>query len=98
MCAYIKFLCDNICANRVIIVSPGNDVAVISLFQCVANLIFLDALWFKTGTVDDQRYIPVQVLASELGLPICCLLPTMHAGCDFVSIRKRRYTLFYKIP
>ena len=55
---------------RVIIVSPDSDVAVISLYQSVTNLTFLDALWFKTGTGDDQRYIPIHVLASELVLTL----------------------------
>ena len=63
MFAYIKFLCDNIWMKRVITVSPDSVVAVISLYQSVTNLIFLDALWFKTGTGDDQRYIPLYVLA-----------------------------------
>ena len=53
---------------RVIIVSPDSDVAVTSLYQSVTNLTFLDAVWFKTGTGDDQRYIPINVLASELVL------------------------------
>ena len=30
-------------------------------------------------------YIPIHALASEIGLPICCVLPAMHAGCDSVS-------------
>ena len=49
---------------------------------------FLDAIWFKTGTGDENRCIPRHLLVSELGLPICCLLPAMHAisGCDSVSI------------
>ena len=87
MFAYIKFFCDDICLNRVIIVSPDSDVAVKSLYQTVTNPIFLNAIWFKTGTSDDQRYIPTHVLASELGLPIWCLGPAMHAvsGCDSVS-------------
>ena len=55
---------------RVIIVSPDSDVAVISLYQSVTNLTFLDASWFKTGTGDDQRYIPIHVLASELVLTL----------------------------
>ena len=35
----------------------------------------------------DQRYIPVHLVASELELPICCLLPAMHAisRCNSVS-------------
>ena len=43
MFAYIKFLYDNICLNR-IIVSPDSDVAVISLYQGVTDFTFLDAL------------------------------------------------------
>ena len=68
----------------------------ISLYQSVTNLAFLDALWFKTGTGDDQRYIPIHVLASELGLPICCLLPAMHEGCALVSSfsHSRKMTTF----
>ena len=38
--AYIKPLYDNICLNR-IIVSPGSDIAVISLYQGVTNFTFL---------------------------------------------------------
>ena len=52
MFAYIKFLYDNICLNR-IIVSPDSDVAVISLYQGVTNFAFLDVLRFKTGTGDE---------------------------------------------
>ena len=85
MVVYIKFLCDNICLNKVIIVLPNSDAVVISLYQSVTNLTFLDALWFKIGIGDNQRYIPIHVLASELGLPIYCLLSTMHAGCDSIS-------------
>ena len=49
MFAYIKFLCDNICLNRVAVVSPYTGFAVISLFESVTNLTFFDAIWFKTG-------------------------------------------------
>ena len=58
-----------------------------SLYQSVTKLTFLDAVWFKTGTGDDGRYIPIHLLALELGLPICFLLPAMHviSGCDSVS-------------
>ena len=45
MFAYIKFLCDTIRLNKVIIVSPDTDVAVASLF--------LYAIYFKTGDGDD---------------------------------------------
>ena len=38
-------------------------------------------------TGDDQRYISAYLVASELGLPICCLLSAMHAilGCNSVN-------------
>ena len=38
-------------------------------------------------TGDDQRYISAYLVASELGLPICCLLSVMHAvlGCNSVN-------------
>ena len=71
MFVHITFSCDNNRLNRVIIVLPDSDVAEISLYQSVTNLTFLEALWFKIGTGDVQRYIPTHVLASELGLPIC---------------------------
>ena len=41
---YIKILCHNIRQNRIIIVSPDTDVTVISLYQSVTNLTFLDAI------------------------------------------------------
>ena len=74
-----NFFFENIRLNRVITASPDTDVVVISLYQTVTNLTFLDAIWFKLVMVMDQRYIPIHLLASELGLPICCLLPAIHA-------------------
>ena len=38
MFAYIKFLCDNIHLNKIIIVSLDSDVAVICLYQSVISL------------------------------------------------------------
>ena len=52
MFAHIKFIYDDICLNRIIVL-PDSDVAVISLYQGVTNFRFLDALWFKSGTGDD---------------------------------------------
>ena len=53
---YIKFVCDNIRLNRVIIVSQNSNIAVISLYQSVTNLTFLYATWLKTGNGDHQLY------------------------------------------
>ena len=55
MFAFIKFLCDNIRLNRVAIASPDTSVAVISLYESVTNLTFLDAMWSKTCAKDSQR-------------------------------------------
>ena len=61
MFVYIMFICDNIRLNRVTIVSPDTDVAVISSKESVTNLLLLDAIWFKTGAEDDQRYIHLYI-------------------------------------
>ena len=44
MFPYIKFLCDNIHLSRVTIVSPDTDIAVISLYESVTTVTFLDVL------------------------------------------------------
>ena len=88
MFAYINFLCDDIPLNMVIIVSPGTVAAVISLCQIFTNLILLDAIWFNTGTSEDERYISTHELAS--GLP-CCLLPARHGITRCDSIRSFSY-------
>ena len=87
MFVYINLPCDNIRLNRIIIDSPDPDVLVIPSYGSVTSLIFLDVIWFKTGTSDDYRYIPIQVLASVFGLSICCLLPAIHtvSECNFIS-------------
>ena len=41
---------------------------------------------------DDQRYIAVPLVAPELGLPICCLLPAMHAISGFNSVESFSHT------
>ena len=47
MFLYVNFFFENIRLNRVITASPDTDVVVISLYQTVTNLTFLDAIWFK---------------------------------------------------
>ena len=48
------------------------------------NLTFLDIIRFKSGTGDDERFIPMHLLASELGLPISSLLSAINvtSGCN----------------
>ena len=78
----------------VIIESPDTDVAVL----CVArvdkmvskNLMYVE-VWFRTGTKDKRRYIPIHSLCDVLGAKICRALPGYHAitGCDSVSSLSR---------
>ena len=42
--AYIRFLCDNIRLNRIIIVSPDTDVTVISLYKYAFKLVLVTIL------------------------------------------------------
>ena len=49
MFSYINLLCNDIRLSRV------------SLYESVTNLTFLNAIWFKTGTRDDQRYIYLHI-------------------------------------
>ena len=55
MFAYIKFLSNTVQLKVVIIDSPDTDVAVISLYHYVTNLVLLDSIWFKTGTGNKKR-------------------------------------------
>ena len=91
MFSYVKFLCDTAHLKQVIIDSPDTDVAVISLYQYATNLTSLDSMWFKTGTGNEQRFLPIHTLASQHGLSICRLLPAIHSitGCDSVSSLSR---------
>ena len=59
MFLYAKFLCDKIRGSRATIVSP--DMLRCYLYNSVPNLIFLDAIWFKIGAEDDQRYIHLYI-------------------------------------
>ena len=70
-----------------------------SYFQSVTNLTSLDALWFKAGTGDDQKCIPIHVLTSKLRLPICCVFPAVHTGRDFVNsfLHIRKMTIFQSL-
>ena len=59
MFLYVKFLCDKIRVSRATIVSP--DMLRWYLYDSVPNLTFLDAIWFKIGAEDDQRYIHLYI-------------------------------------
>lgn len=71
--------------NRIVIQSPDTDVAVLSVahFQNLG----CSELWFKTGVRDKSRFIPIHILAPELGSQLCDSLLPLHAltGCDSTS-------------
>ena len=82
MFAYTKFLFDNIRLSRVTIVSPDTDVKVMSLYESLDNLTFLDAIWFKAGAEDEQRYITYTSISFRIK-PTNMLL----ASCSACNIR-----------
>ena len=57
---------------------------------CTKNLMCVE-VWFRTGTKDKRRYIPIHSLWDVLGAKICRALPGYHAitGCDSVSSLSR---------
>lgn len=71
--------------RRLVIQSPDTDVLVLS----VSHFRSLDCseLWFRTGTKDRHRWIPVHDIAHVLGEKVCSSLPGFHAitGCDSTS-------------
>jgi len=61
-------------------------------------------IWVKTGTGNNQRYIPIHNISNSLGIEICKMLPAFHAitGCDsvasFFSIgKKKAFGIFREI-
>ena len=88
MLVMVKYIVDYHNIQRVIISSPDTDVIVISLYQyCTVFNTNLNEFWFKTGTADKRRYIPIHERVSTLGDTICRILPAFHCitGCDTTS-------------
>ena len=81
---YASFLCNNRNLNRVIIMSPDTDVAVIACYQYYNAINTCTELWFLTGHGTNRRFIPIHTIADSLGASICNLLPVFHSltGCD----------------
>ena len=71
--------------RRLVLQSPDTDVLVlsVSLFRSLD----CPELWFRTGTKDRHRLIPVHDIALALGEKMCSSLPGFHAitGCDSTS-------------
>ena len=71
--------------DRVVIQSPHTDVAVLSDY--FFSSMHCPELWFRTGTKDKLRYLPIHTIANHLGPSMCAALPGFHAltGCDSTS-------------
>ena len=69
----------------VIIQSPDTDVAVLSLFHF--QELHCEELWFRTGTEDKTRFIPLHEIHAVLGPLMCSAILGLHAlsGCDSFS-------------
>lgn len=70
---------------RIVVQSPDTDVAILSIYAYES--LMCDELWFRTGTKDKLRFIPIHTLSQKLGSELCKLLPSFHAltGCDTTS-------------
>jgi len=71
--------------DRVIIQSPDTDVAVIGIHSFTS--LHCRELWFRTGTKDKLRYLPIHTIANHLDPSMCAALPGFHSltGCDSTS-------------
>ena len=87
MFVFAKFMLNEFATHRLIISSPDTDVAVLCCYHYYHSLQGCLELFFKTGTRDKLRYIPVHVIGDQLGASVCNLLPIFHCitGCDSTS-------------
>ena len=71
-----------------IIWSPDTDVFVLGTH--FFRDIDIENIWFKTGTRDNMRYIPIHMVVDNLGQTMCRLVLPFHAltGCDSTSCFK----------
>ena len=69
----------------VVVQSPDTDVAMLCAYTY--SSLHCNELWFRTGTKDKLRYIPMHQVARKLGPTLCSALPGFHAltGCDSTS-------------
>ena len=71
--------------DRVVIQSPDTDVAILAIYSF--GSLHCPELWFRTGTKDKLRYLPLHTIANNLGPSMCAALPGFHSltGCDSTS-------------
>ena len=81
---YVSLQCD---ITRIIINSPDTDIAVIACHHFASSFQHVREMWFKTGTGQKRRYIPIHKIVESLGATASKMLPTFHSitGCDSTS-------------
>ena len=71
--------------ERIVVQSCDTDVAML----CVSHFKDLGCkeLWFRTCVKDEVRFLPIHLIAQNLGTTLCAALPAYHAltGCDTTS-------------
>jgi hypothetical protein len=74
--------------ERLVILSPDNDVLAIFLYFCKELMeLGVKEIWTRAGVGESTRYLPIHILASNIGEPLCHVLPALHAlsGADCTS-------------
>ncbi|MCG8430862.1 MAG: hypothetical protein MJA29_06800 [Candidatus Omnitrophica bacterium] len=74
--------------KRIVILSGDTDVFVLGMyFLSLFNVNGVCEVWFKGGVASTTRYIPIHVLAKNVGRSMCEILPAIHAlsGSDVTS-------------
>lgn len=69
----------------IVIKSPDTDVAILSC--ALASQLPSSEIFFRTGTKQRTRFIPLHSVAAKLGADVCSALVGLHAftGCDSTS-------------
>ena len=81
--------------TNIVVESPDTDVSVISCYQFALKFHHVKEFWFKTGTAQQKRYIPVHQLVDNLVTTLNKMLPAFHSitGYDstssFCGLRKK---------
>lgn len=86
MLVYCKYMLQHP-LRRLIVSSPDTDVLVICCYHMTCCLSSLHHFWFKTGSGQKQRFLPIHDVNTKLGGTITKMLPAFHSitGCDSVS-------------
>ena len=84
---HIQFSIERFGTKRAVIWSPDTDVMILGVFFTQELGI---EIWFKTGTKEKVRFIPLHEISSFLGQELTLTLLAFHAitGCDSTSCFK----------